>query len=232
MKRLLSGIFFICASFSAFCGDEAAFVDIGFSDDGKTYVFGEYGMTDIDFQGYAEIYTVDVEQNNFVKGGIFRVQPAPSTYAKPGRDVYDGLFKKARWWLRKYNCSPVDSEHVIYNADGLVSGDSEIVFKDLEGSTVEREIFYHIKLIKTIDDEKKPVRSSFFITLEKADGNGHTLSRNIIGSPDVKRQNVVDYKIEKIFLDKSNRSLVFVVAKTLQDKSGNSVRYMVEAIRY
>lgn len=232
MKKIFAGTLLMLASFCAFCGDAAAFVDIGFSDDGKTYVFGEYGMTDYDFQGYAEIYTVDVEQNDFVKGGIFRTLPSKSTYGKAGRDIYDALLSKARWWLRKYDCKSVDSEHVIFIADGKSAGSDEIVFKDLEGSTVEREIFYHIKLVKTVEGSGQSLKSSFFITLEKADGNGHTLSRDMIGSPDIKRDSVADYKIEKIFMDKSNRSLVFVVAKTLEEKHGTSVRYMVEAIRY
>lgn len=232
MKRILAFALFLFASVSAFCGDAAAFVDIGFSDDGKTYVFGEYGVTDYDFQGYAEIYTVDVEKNDFVKGGVFRTKPSKSTYAKAGRDIYDALLSKARWWLRKYDCKSVDSEHVIFTADGKSAGSDEIVFKDLEGSTVEREIFYHIKLVKTVEGSGQSLKSSFFITLEKADGNGHTLSRDMIGSPDIKRPSVTDYKIEKIFMDKSNRSLVFVVAKTLEEKHGTSVRYMVEAIRY
>ncbi len=36
-------------------GDVATFVDKGFSEDGKYYVFGQYGKTDKKFQGCAEL---------------------------------------------------------------------------------------------------------------------------------------------------------------------------------
>ena len=59
MKRILTGIF--CAALSIFpaslfAGDAAVFSDIGFSQDGLTYVFGEYGKTDQKYQAWAEIY--------------------------------------------------------------------------------------------------------------------------------------------------------------------------------
>ena len=61
MKKLvLSGIILLCAGLNLFAGDAAAFVDLGISSDGRTYAFGEYGKTDRQFQGYAEIYTVDI----------------------------------------------------------------------------------------------------------------------------------------------------------------------------
>ena len=34
-------------------GDVASFVDKGFSEDGKYYVFGQYGRTDKKYQGWA-----------------------------------------------------------------------------------------------------------------------------------------------------------------------------------
>ena len=232
MKKILAGLLLLILSGLSFAGDAAAFVDMGFSEDGRTYVFGEYGMTDREFQGYAEIYTVDVEKNDFVKGGVFRTNPSKSTFSKNGLDIFERLSSRARWWLKKYSLKSVGDEHILYNAPGLVSGDSEIVFRDEEGSTVERSVFYHIKVHKTVEGRGEKASSSFFITLEKADENGHTLSRNIVGSPSIKRQGVVDYKVDRIFSDRSNRSLIFVIEKTHEDAAGTSIRYMVEAVRF
>lgn len=234
MKKSALGIAMsalLLAGGAAFSGDAAAFVDLGISADGRTYVFGEYGKTDGDFRGYAEIYTVDIERNDFVSGGIFRARPTAGTASKSGREVFDELREKSQWWLRKYGCTPVTSEQVLYFSDGRTPGDSEIIFKDEEGSTVEQSIFYHIRLIKSVEGRGSDLHSSFFITVEKADENGHIVSRNIIGSPDVKRKGVTGYKIEKIFADPRWRNLVFVVEKTVEDSSGTSVRYMVETVR-
>ena len=91
MKRFFCALLFLVTSLSAFGGDAAAFVDIGISEDGKTYVFGEYGMTDRNFQGYAEIYAVDIEKNDFLKNGVYRTKPSADTFSKSGKDVFDAL---------------------------------------------------------------------------------------------------------------------------------------------
>ncbi|MBQ0051400.1 MAG: DUF2259 domain-containing protein [Treponema sp.] len=230
-KLLLSGIIFVASGLLAFAGDAAAFVDLGISNDGKTYAFAEYGKTDRSFQGYAEIYTVDIAKNDFIDGGVFRTNPSAATASKSGKDVYNDLYSKAAWSLKKYDLKPVSIDNLLYVRDEKKAGDSEIVFKDFEGSTVEQSVFYHIKLEKNVEGTGSSVKSSFFIALEKQDGNGHVISRNIVGSPDIKRKQVVDYTIDKIFSDKTGRNLVFVVEKKVSDSNGTSIRYMVETIR-
>ncbi len=229
-KLLMSGVIFVAAAFMSFAGDAAAFVDLGFSSDGKTYVFAEYGKTDHNFQGYAEIYTVDITKNDFVDGGVFRTLPSNSTAAKNGKKVYEELYSKASWFLKKYNLKPAEADNLLYVRDDTKSSDSEIVFKDFESSSSDRSIYYHIKLEKNVVGSGSDLKSSFFIGLEKQDENGHVISSNVVGSPDIKRKLVVDYAIDRIFSDKSGRNLIFVVEKKLADADGNSIRYMVEAI--
>ena len=230
-KLLLSGFILLSAGISLFAGDAAAFVDLGISSDGRTYAFGEYGKTDKTFQGYAEIYTVDIEKNDFVSGEVFKTLPSANTSSKSGKTVYEELFDKAAWKLKKYDFKPADVDNLLYVRDDKKAGESEIVFKDFEGSTVEQSVFYHINLVKTCEGAGEALRSSFFITLEKKNGDGEVISRNIVGSPDIKRKKVTDYRIDRIFSDKSGRNLVFVVEKTLSDVNGSSIRYMVETIR-
>lgn len=229
-KLLLSGLIFVAAAFMTFAGDAAAFVDLGFSSDGKTYVFAEYGKTDHNFQGYAEIYTVDVAKNDFIDGGVFRTLPSSATTSKNGKKVYEELYSKASWYLKRYNLQKADADNLLYVRDDTKTGDSEIVFKDFETSTSDRSIYYHIKLEKNVVGTGSDLKSSFFIGVEKQDENGHVIASNIVGSPDIKRKLVVDYVIDRIFSDKSGRNLVFVVEKKLADSSGTSIRYMVETI--
>lgn len=231
MKKLLISGILLAAGFSLFAGDAAAFVDLGISNDGRTYAFGEYGKTDKSFQGYAEIYTVDIEKNDFIAGEVFKTQASAATGSKSGKAVFDELYSKANWKLKKYDFKPAPVDNLLYLRDDKKAGESEIVFKDFEGSTVEQSVFYHIKLVKTCEGSGENLRSSFFITLEKKNGDGEVISRNIVGSPDIKRKKVTDYRIDRIFSDKSGRNLVFVVEKTLSDVNGSSIRYMVETIR-
>lgn len=229
-KLLLSGIIFVASALSLFAGDVAAFVDLGISSDGKTYVFGEYGKTDHNFQGYAEIYTVDIAKNDFIDGGVFRTAPSAATVSKNGKTVYDELHSKASWYLKRYNLQKSSADNLLYVRGDSKDSESEIVFKDFETSTAEKSIYYHINLEKNVTGTGSNLKSSFFISLEKQDENGHVITRNIVGSPDIKRKLVSDYTIDRIFSDKSGRNLIFVVEKKLADSDGTSIRYMVEAI--
>ena len=49
--------------------DVASFVDLGFSADGRYYMFGQYGVEANTLKPWAELFVVDVPKNNFVPGG-------------------------------------------------------------------------------------------------------------------------------------------------------------------
>ena len=231
-KQILCGLFILAAHFAVFAGDAAAFVDVGFSSDGKTYVFGEYGKTDRYFQSYAELYAVNVEKNDYVSGEVFKTKPSAETVGFSGKEIYDALARRAEWKLSKYSCKPVAPENILYvrDEDGKASTD-EISFKDFEGSTKDNEIFYHVRLIPFYEGKGQSSHSSFFISLEKKDSSGKVLSKNIVGSPDIKRKGVIGYKINRIVSDVTGHSLVFIIEKTVADETGTSIRYMVETIK-
>lgn len=229
-KQFLGFIFIFTMGTLLFAGDAAAFVDLGISKDGKVYAFGQYGKVDKSFQGYAEIYTVDIEKNDWIDGGVFRTKPSNATLTKSGKSVFDSLYKKAEWSLKKYGLVPSTADNLLYVRQDNSSSE-KIIFKDFEGSTFEKNIYYHIDLIKNVEGVGINTKSSFFISLEKKDDNGNIISRNVVGNPDIKRKGVSGYSINRIFSDKSGRSLVFVIEKTVEDSSGTSIRYMVETIR-
>lgn len=230
-KQLLISLIFLAARVISFAGDAAAFVDLGLSQDGKTYVFAEYGRTDKTFQGYAEIYTVDIAKNDFIKDGVFIVPPSVSTASKSGKIVFDELYAKAEWYLKQFSLKPAAPENLLF-ADTCNNSEfeKEIVFKDYESSTSEQSLFYHIKLIKNVTGSGVSCQSSFFIDLEKQDENGKVITRNVVGSPAIKRKGVFDYKVNRVFSDKSGRNIVFVIEKLVEDSTGISVRYMVETV--
>ncbi|MBP3708925.1 MAG: DUF2259 domain-containing protein [Treponema sp.] len=230
MRKVVFGaLIFTAVIFSALAGDVAVFRDIGFSSDGRVYLFGEYGKTDKTFRGWAEIYTVDVAKNDFVKGEVYKTNPTSTTAGTSGREVYDALAAKNYAVTKKYNCTETAPEQVLYICgDEAKRGTDQIVFKDFAGA-IGSAATYCIELVPTVSGSGKNARSSFYIMLEKRDEHGSVVSRKKIGSPDVVRKGVIDYRIEKIFCDKSGRSLIFVVSKTMEDDTGILIRYMVEA---
>lgn len=232
MKKSIVFIFTIFMMFSVFAGDVASFVDLGFTDDGKYYIFGQYGKIDKKFQGWAEIYQVDIEKNDYVDGGVFSIKPSSVTNDKNGKDVYESLEAKSYYYLKDYKTTPADADHTLYILDDTSKkGTDEIVFTDFKGSEIENPDKFYVKLVPTVYGSGKNLKSSFYINLEKKDANGNVIFTKKVGSPNIKRKNVSDYKIERIFSDKTESSLIFVIEKTLQDDSGVSIRYMVEAIK-
>ncbi|MGN0729215.1 DUF2259 domain-containing protein [Treponema sp.] len=228
MKKILlcmfSVFFAVC---SAFAGDVASFDDIGFSEDGKYYLFGQYGKTDKTYEPWAEIYTVDVAANDFVKGEIFKFKD--SSLDISGREAYENLKEKCSWKISKYNSKPAGTGTLLYLRESETKAPTEeIVFQDFEGISDSSGIFYHVRLVPVFNGKGKNCRSKFFIEVLKKDSSGNTLSSISVGTPDFERPGITAYQIERIFTDKSGKSLVFVVKKTLEDDTGISIRYMVE----
>lgn len=232
MKKITAAGLAALLSLSALCaGDAAIFVETGFSSDGNTFIFGEYGMTDKTYRGWAEIFTVDIATNEFVAGEVFRTNPSAATAGKSGREVYDALAAKNYATTRKYNCTTTSPDRVLYiRGDESKSQSDSIAFKDFSGAGGSKAN-YDIALIPTVNGAGKNARSSFFIMLEKRDESGNVLLRQRIGSPDIVRNGVTGYRIEKIMCDSSATSFIFVIAKMVEDDAGLSIRYMVEAAK-
>ena len=220
---------FLCAF--VYAGDAAAFVDLGFSKDGRVYMFAQHGSTDKLWQGFAEIYSVDIEKNDYIHSGCFKTSASAQTEGINGSTVYEKLFEKNKAYIRAVSPEPADLKHTLYIKNLNKEPLEEIVFTDFEGSTEENPVFFHIRLIPWFSGKTASSKSSFFISVERKDKNGTLLSKHVAGNPDIKRTGVTDYTIEKIMRSPDNKSLIFAVEKKLTSSTGVSVRYMTEALR-
>jgi len=232
-KSIFIGLLFagLCSFVSA--GDVASFVDKGFTEDGKYYVFGTYGKTDKNFQGWAEIYQVDIFENDYVDAGVFKTKPSAVTAGKNGKEVYESLEAKSFYYYKDVKTKTADIDHVFYILDDVnKSGTDPIQFKDYRSGEADSQYSYKIQLVPTINGSGKNVKSSFYIDVEKKDAEGNLVSRYKVGSPDIVRKGVSNYKIERIFCDPSGKNIIFVIEKMLQDETGVSIRYMVEAAKF
>ena len=214
-------------------GDVATFVDKGFSEDGKYYVFGQYGKTDKKFQGWAELYQVDIAANDYTDNGVFKTKPSAVTADKHGNEVFEALEGKSFYYFKDLKCEPANIDHVLYILDDVnKTGTDEIVFKDFRCADLDNADVYHIRLYPTVTGSGKNTRSSFYIMLEKKNAAGEILMSRKIGTPSINRKGVTNYKIERIFCDKSEKNLIFVIEKMMEDDTGTSIRYMVEAAQF
>ncbi|MGP1587745.1 MAG: DUF2259 domain-containing protein [Treponemataceae bacterium] len=231
MKRvlILVSIFFAC-SFWSFAGDVAEYCDLGFSDDGRYFVFAQYGITDVDFIPYAEIYTVDVAKNAFLSEGIFKSYP-DKEFKKNGKTLFEQLYAKNKKFIDEHSGNKATLEQTLYlRGPESKSTSEQIIFKDFSNSDNESEVFYYINLVKNVTGQDKNLSSSFFIKIERKDENGNVLSNQIAGNPDYKRKNISDYAIRRIISDKAGKYLIFEIDKKLDNEKGTSFRYMVETV--
>lgn len=233
MKKLMvCGMLGIFAAFASFAGDSAVLVDNGFSADGNYYIFGQYGKIDKKFQGWAEIYTVDVLKNDYVDNEVYRVKPSAVTFNKTGKEVYESLAGKNYLSIKKYNCAQNSPEQILYiREEEKKAGTDEIEFKDFISSVSDDQAYYKVVLVPTVSGEGINVKSSFYIDIEKLDSKGAVLASQKIGNPGITRKGVKNYKIERIVCDKTGKKLVFIVEKTMEDKTGINIRYMIETAR-
>lgn len=231
MKKIILSVFLMtCTLFALIAGDVATFVDKGFSSDGKYYIFGQYGRTDKKYQGWAEIYQVDIEKNDYVDGGVFRTKPTAVTADKSGEQVYQALEAKSYYYFKNIKTKVSDADHVLYVCnDPAKTGNDKIVFKDFRSDDLQNADSFSIQLVSTVFGSEKNVRSSFWILVKKLDANGNVLWEKTVGSPDIIRKGITGYKIERIMCDESETRFIFVVEKIQEDETGISVRYMVEA---
>lgn len=233
MKKILFCAFLILSVFHGlFAGDSAVFVDEGFSSDGKVYVFGQYGTTDKSFQGWAELYAVDIEKNDYIDGEFYRIKPSSVTKNKKGKDLYGDLVGKSYFDYKKYNLKHATADKVLYIRESEAKGATEeILFKDFVSSVSADQAFYSVKLFPTVKGSGANAKSSFYIELVKKDSDGNVLASQKIGNPQIERKGVLSYKIERILCSNDGSSIVFNIEKICEDKTGVNIRFMVEAAK-
>lgn len=220
-KHILCFCFFVLFSI-LYAGDVATFVNLGFSDDGSFFAFGQHGLTDEKYQGYAEIYCVDVQANDFVPAGRFKTSPTVETADKDSKNIFLSLLDRASLTLSKWNINQKNEGRPIYVLTNESMNEKTLIFRDFETND-EYTVVLHKK-------HKTDMSSSFYISVEIIKPNGSKISGKT-GQMDKIRPGVKDYVIKKILIDKSNTSLIFVIEKHIYNKEGNSIRYMVETMK-
>jgi len=222
---LVTIILIICAS-GLWAGDTASFVDLGFSPDGKTYMFGQYGVQSPSLRPWAELYIVDVCSNNYVQNG--RVSFTQNSPIKAGQDGA-GVFYN----LLTGNSSLVDQYCINYKNQGLPLYISRDENPPRNGETIDFRDFisgkaYKAELIPSISGSGQTTVSSFYIKLEVRSQNNQTRNYTV-GNPHVRRNLIASYNIKRVLIDSLGESLIFVIEMKRVAENGFDIRYMIEA---
>jgi len=209
-------------------GDSADFVDLGFSPDGRIYMFGQYGVLSPSLRPWAELYVVDVAANNFVQNGrVSYTQTTPIRAGQDGSGVLYQLLGNNAALVNRHRINNQNQGQPLYISRSENPPDrGEIIdFRDFVSGRA-----FKAHLIPVISGTGQNIRSSFHINMEVTSQNGQTRTYRV-GSPGFTRDRIASYNIKKVLIDPSGTSIIFVIEMKRVASNGFDIRYMVEAQR-
>jgi predicted secreted protein len=186
-------------------------------------MFGEYGITSITAQPFADCYIIDIAKNDFVPNGKFSEKF--NTRQEAGNDGLGGILKiieKNRNRLQTYGINHLLTGRIVY-----VLIDGQIPISSLEFRDFNSGNLYSVKLTQTQKGSGTAISSSFSIEVTVTSPSGKKTTY-LIGHPEFSRKGVKEYRIKYLLLAPDGKSLVFVLEKSIIGADGESIRYMVE----
>jgi predicted secreted protein len=208
-------------------GDVASFVDLGFSENGRTYMFAQYGVNEQTLLPWAELFIVDIASNTFVPGGRLSYKhDKPVALGQDGSAALLRVVSHNNGIIRKYRSNLMRQGIPLFISlqDVRDSGGHKIDFRDFE-----RGVYYNAALKTIIYGSGSDIRSSFFINLSSITGMG-AQKTYIVGSPAVRRPGVTTYSIKKAIVSPDRSAMILVIEMTLLSGNGADIRYMIEAL--
>ena len=213
-------------AFPLSAGDIANFVNLGFSEESSYFMFGVHGVDTDSGKPYAEIYTVDVKANKFINGGVKKDSYAATL--QPGQDAsgaFYNLLEQTGPVSKKYGINHLKPGRLLYLLVNGAAIKESLEFRDFNNGTV-----YKVKLSQNRKDQNGQIKSAFHIELAATLKDGRTKTFTI-GTPELYREKVFEYRIRQIVLSPDEKNLVFLIEKDVDTPKGKSVRYMVETVK-
>ncbi|MCL2231039.1 MAG: DUF2259 domain-containing protein [Treponema sp.] len=233
LKRTLLAILIIlltCVS-ALWAGDSAVFADLGFSQDGRTFMFGQHGVLSPSLKPWAELYIVDVASNRFVQDGrVSFTENTPIRAMQDGSGILQRLLSNSSTLIGRYGINLQNKGLPLY-----ISRDEVLPAR---GETIEFRDFinrrsYTARLVPTITGSGQNVSSKFHIELSARNLDSGQTFRNypLVGTPDHIRRGISQYNFKRVIIDETGSSIIFVIEMRRTAENGHDIRYMVEAVR-
>ena len=231
MKRAILTLTLVFLAAILMAGDLAVLENLGFSADGRYFMFGQHVLMTNSGTAYAELAVVDVPRNDFVSGGwkksSWDVRILPN---QDSRGALYELLSESVDLKKRYGISHLEQGRLLYTRN---NGDDEMMtpadgedmvpslgFRDFERG---REFLLALNQQQAEGDE---AAAAFTIDMKVTDSGGVDTSYTV-GRDGFMRSGVVGYSIVRVWAGPDGKSLVIVVAK--EDES-LSVSYMVETL--
>jgi predicted secreted protein len=206
-------------------GDTASFVDLGFSPDGKVYVFAQHGVKALTLIPWADLAVVDVSKNDFMPGG--KVSFTHTRPVGPGQDGSGALYQllsQNNALTTRYEINFLRQGHPLYISPETAE-QAPFEFRDFQTG-----VSYRASLTQHTEGSGRHLRSSFHILLEKTNP-GNAKQFYTVGSPQLQRPLITSYGIRKVIRAPQDGSLIFIIEMRKPNDGGFDTRYMVEALK-
>jgi predicted secreted protein len=232
-KRTLLSFFFVCCWVSFISATEATFFEnLGFSADGRYFLFGQYGSDSVSKKPFAEIYFVNVDRNTYYPGGTFaKSYPKPLEVGEDGKSALFALLAESavvslRERLKISHLAVGRLIYQVYDAEGEAKDFSR---KDITFEDFGKGEGYRVTLRQSVDPVKNGVESSFFINAQILGEKGEVFKNITVGHPKHNRSNITNYRVAQVYLTPEERDLLFVVERENTRPDGTIFYdYMIE----
>jgi len=218
-------------------GDSASFVNLGFSADGSVYMFAQYGVSSDTLRPWADVFVVDVDRNDFVPGGaVSYTHNRPIVAGQNGSAAMHALIARNAPLAERHGVTfpnqgqPLYIGMARYPRPGITARERDNANEPVEFRDFAAGISYVATLVETIEGTAANPRSSFSINLRSVDQRGETRTLTV-GSPNVWRSGISQYRIRRVLVSPLGDSLVFVIEMRQVAGNTHNIRYMVETVR-
>ena len=226
MKRLLLILLLtIGVSAGLLAGDVAQFVNLGFSNDSRVFVFGQYGVSRDTSVPFASLFFVDVHKNDFIPNGTF--QSTETQEVSVGQNGLGTLFNLV------HQGTELGAEHgVNHSSQGrlvylYINGDeprSRVTFRDFNSS-----VHYEINLVQQSRETPEGSSAAFHLLVTATTDNGRVVTHTV-GLPNFYRPGIDVYRMKQVVLSPDESSIVMVIERIKREPTGDSIDYMVETV--
>ena len=225
-KKALLSACILLAALAAWAGDVAQFDNLGFSSDGRYFMFGQHGILEKTSYPYAELSIVDVPANAFVPQGVKKVSYAQGV--EPGATGLGALLNALGDMAaqkRQYRIDHLATGRLLYLLVDGVNPAETLEFRDFPTGTK-----YSVTLVQT-SGLKETVPGAAFSLKLTVTGKDGTAKDYAVGIAGLVRAGVKTYRVKQVLLGPDGAALVFVIQKEEVDGQAVNVRYMVETVR-
>ena len=225
-KRILLSACILLAAVAAWSGDVAQFDNLGFSPDGRYFLFGQHGILEKTSYPYAELFLVDAAANAFVPQGTKKVSYAKGV--EPGSTGLGALLNALSDMAaqkRQYRIDHLVTGRLLYLLVDGVNPAETLEFRDFQTGTK-----YAVTLVQTAGTKDGAPAAAFSlrVTVTGKDGKAKDAT---VGNAALARAGVKGYRVKQVILGPDGAALVFVIQREEADGPGVNIRYMVETVR-